>query len=395
MDDKHEGVQGYLYESSACLSCHPDGTKGNAFNHGNSNFPLTGAHTSLNCQECHASGYSGTPIECLACHEDDFVATTNPNHTQLGISTECTTCHSTEPGWQPALFPTHNQYFELLGRHLEIANDCGTCHNGNYNNTPNLCFDCHTDAYNNALNPNHTAAGISTLYQDYETGDIDSMVYRDNFGDPWAFASYPDDHWVPDDFAMCLGTYSFIWAGQDWALTHLGGAINRTFHEHGLSTVETYLGGVHAFDFRFSQKPEYTLTNRSSVETGTYNVSYECLDVVSDSEFIGLVSGMTELVGEFGRLIVGYAINQTNTFTHGIPFEDAYNQTDPQNMAAFFVTCYPEYGAYGGGAISHDPVFVMYFSVSGAIPGFPMFFLLSFFIVAVSIVIYKLKKGRF
>ena len=124
-------------------------------------------------------------------------------------------------------------------------------------------------------------------------------------------------------------------------------------------------------------------------------MSYECLDVVSDSEFIGLVSGMTELVGEFGRLIVGYAINQTNTFTHGIPFENAYNQTDPQNMAAFFVTCYPEYGAYGGGAISHDPVFVMYFSVSGAIPGFPMFFLLSSFIVAVSIVIYKLKKVRF
>jgi hypothetical protein len=69
MDDEHQGVQGYIYESNACLSCHPDGSKGNAFNHINSNFPLTGAHTSLNCQQCHQSGYSGTPTECVACHQ--------------------------------------------------------------------------------------------------------------------------------------------------------------------------------------------------------------------------------------------------------------------------------------------------------------------------------------
>ncbi len=237
-----------------------------------------------------------------------------------------------------------------------------------------------------------TSAGVSTLYQDYETGKIDNMVYRDNISASWTFASYPDDHWVPTDFAMCLGTYSFIWAKQDWALTHLGGAINRTFHGSGLSTVETYLGGVHAFDFRFSQKPEYTLTNRSSVISGTYNVSYECLDVASDSEFVNFVSGMTDLVGKFGRLIVGYVINQTNTFIHGIPFEDAYNQTDPENMAAFFVSCYPEYGAYGGGKLTHDPVFVMYFSVSSAIPGFSIFFTLSFLILGISVVMLEFRK---
>ncbi|MBE0571208.1 MAG: hypothetical protein IH618_06655 [Ignavibacteriaceae bacterium] len=160
MDDKHQSVQGYIYESNACLSCHPDGSKGNAFNHGNSIFPLTGAHTTLDCQQCHQSGYSGTPTECIACHQTNYNNSTNPNHTQLGLSTECTTCHTTEPGWKPALFPIHNQYFELLGRHLEIANDCVSCHNGNYTTTSNLCFDCHTDPYNNAQNPNHIAAGI-------------------------------------------------------------------------------------------------------------------------------------------------------------------------------------------------------------------------------------------
>ncbi|MFW9949307.1 MAG: hypothetical protein ACFFKA_04175 [Candidatus Thorarchaeota archaeon] len=239
-----------------------------------------------------------------------------------------------------------------------------------------------------------TSAGISTLHQDYETGEIDSMVYRDTNITSFVPASYPDDHWVSDDFAMCLGTYSFIWANQDWALMHLGGSINRTLHESGLSIVETYLGGVHAFDFKFSQKPQYTLINKSNLVTGTYNVSYECLDVVSDSEFINLVSGMTDLVGKFGRVVVGYVINQTNTFIHGISFDDAYNQTDPQHMAAFFVSCYPEYGAYGGGSLSHDPVFVMYFATNGAIPSFPLFFLLCSITIGIVIVTVKTKKIR-
>ncbi|HSW55501.1 MAG TPA: hypothetical protein VLH59_10440 [Ignavibacteriaceae bacterium] len=162
MNDKHQGVQGYVYESNACLSCHPDGSKGNAFNHSISIFPLTGAHLTVNCQQCHTTGYQGTPTECIACHQAHFNNTTNPSHTQLGLSTDCISCHTTEPDWKPALFPVHNQYYELLGRHFEISNDCASCHNGNYVSTPNLCFDCHSVPYNNAQNPNHIAAGIPT-----------------------------------------------------------------------------------------------------------------------------------------------------------------------------------------------------------------------------------------
>jgi hypothetical protein len=162
MDDKHQGISGYIYASEECFACHPTGEKGNAFDHTNSNFPLTGAHISLDCQQCHESGYSGTQTECFACHENHFNNSTNPNHTQLGLPTECETCHTTDPNWKPALFPQHNQYFELLGRHLEIATDCDACHSGNYMTTPNICFDCHTDAYDNATNPNHQTAGIST-----------------------------------------------------------------------------------------------------------------------------------------------------------------------------------------------------------------------------------------
>jgi hypothetical protein len=162
MDDEHRGVEGYVYSSEACFACHPRGEKDGAFEHSLSNFPLTGAHIGLDCQNCHQTGYSGTSSECFSCHESHYLSSTNPNHQALGISTECSSCHTTDPNWQPALFPQHNQVFELLGRHLEIANNCASCHNGNYVNTSAVCFSCHQDSYNSSQNPNHVQVGIST-----------------------------------------------------------------------------------------------------------------------------------------------------------------------------------------------------------------------------------------
>ena len=66
------------------------------------NFPLTGAHLSISCQDCHASGYQGTPTECVACHQTNYNNTTNPDHEALMLPTNCESCHSTNPDWQPA-----------------------------------------------------------------------------------------------------------------------------------------------------------------------------------------------------------------------------------------------------------------------------------------------------
>ena len=160
MDNEHQGVQGYIYTSEACLSCHPTGEKGNAFNHANSNFPLTGAHITLDCQECHQNGYAGTPIECVACHQNDYNTSTNPDHQVLVLPMDCESCHTTNPNWTPATFPNHNQYFELLGAHANITS-CNDCHNGNYNNTPNTCIGCHQDDYNGTNDPPHQIFNIS------------------------------------------------------------------------------------------------------------------------------------------------------------------------------------------------------------------------------------------
>ncbi|HEY6906395.1 MAG TPA: hypothetical protein VI230_02960, partial [Ignavibacteriaceae bacterium] len=131
------------------------------FDHNNTNFPLTGAHLQVQCSACHANGYTGTPTECYACHETNYNNTTNPSHTALQLSTECQTCHTTNPGWAPAQFPQHGNYFQFVGAHVAIANDCNACHNGNYNNTPNTCYGCHSDNFNATTNPPHTQLNFS------------------------------------------------------------------------------------------------------------------------------------------------------------------------------------------------------------------------------------------
>ena len=133
MDKKHLNVGGYSYSSTACLACHPIGESEDAFNHSSTNFPLTGAHITTECLECHGNGYAGTSTICAECHLNDFNESVNPNHQTLGLPTDCASCHSTALDWKPALLPNHNEFFALNGAHAGIAADCISCHNGDYN----------------------------------------------------------------------------------------------------------------------------------------------------------------------------------------------------------------------------------------------------------------------
>ncbi len=162
MNNKHDGVNGYAFNSPACFACHPTGSKEGTFDHAASPFPLTGAHTTTECAKCHTNGYVGTSPLCYSCHTANFNQTTNPNHAAINIPTECGTCHTTLPGWKPATFPIHDNYYVIAGAHLTIANECATCHQGNYTNSPKLCFGCHSDKYNQSTNPNHITANFPT-----------------------------------------------------------------------------------------------------------------------------------------------------------------------------------------------------------------------------------------
>jgi hypothetical protein len=166
------------------------------FDHQTTNFPLTGAHINVNCSSCHISGFTGTTTVCSECHESDYNLSTNPNHVALAIPTDCETCHTTNPGWEPALFPIHNNYYPLLGAHAAISNNCITCHNGDYNNTPNTCFGCHEQEYNATNDPPHQSLGFPTdcelchtqSYWEPSTFDHDNQYFP-------IFSGKHDDEW--------------------------------------------------------------------------------------------------------------------------------------------------------------------------------------------------------
>jgi hypothetical protein len=98
-------------------------------------FPLVGAHYSADCDTCHppqAQGhlrYVNTRTDCAACHLDDYLGTTNPNHQAAGLSQDCTGCHF-QTTWLPARFPGHDSlYFPIsTGTHRGKWLYCSECH---------------------------------------------------------------------------------------------------------------------------------------------------------------------------------------------------------------------------------------------------------------------------
>jgi len=156
VDKDHSGVSGYSYNSTSCYACHPTGSKSGSFDHNKSGFPLTGAHIATACTDCHTSGYAGTSNVCASCHTNNYNQTSNPKHAANNISNDCALCHTTNPGWNPATFPTHNNYYVLAGAH--VSKPCADCHKGNYTTTPNTCAGCHTNDFNQTTKPNHTTS---------------------------------------------------------------------------------------------------------------------------------------------------------------------------------------------------------------------------------------------
>ncbi|MFZ1686879.1 MAG: cytochrome c3 family protein [Flavobacteriales bacterium] len=141
-----------------CTQCHDETAWApSSYNHNTTGFPLTGGHNGVDCLQCHANGYQGTPSTCDACHMPDYNGTTNPNHAAAQFPTDCAQCH-TETAWSPSSYD-HSGY-PLVGSHATV--NCNQCHNGNYNNTPNTCAGCHLPDYNGTTNPNHAAAQFPT-----------------------------------------------------------------------------------------------------------------------------------------------------------------------------------------------------------------------------------------
>lgn len=137
-----------------CQNCHSTSSWTPArFAH--TGFPLTGAHTAADCSACHGGGvYQGLPTACVACHQAEYDATTDPNHAAAGFPTTCQTCHGTST-WNGATF-AHTQFPIQSGAHQAL--DCTQCHATPRNYGQFTCTDCHehsqsaTDADHDEVN---------------------------------------------------------------------------------------------------------------------------------------------------------------------------------------------------------------------------------------------------
>ncbi|MDD8017472.1 MAG: cytochrome c3 family protein [Bacteroidota bacterium] len=148
--------------SHDCTTCHDNVKwKPSTFSHGQTNFPLTGAHMTTDCLFCHQNGqYKGLPTDCFSCHQTDFTKTTNPNHVSGSFDHNCGTCHSTV-AWKPAQFDHNKTNFPLTGAHATVV--CSSCHaSGQFAGTSTDCFACHQKDYTASANPAHATANFPT-----------------------------------------------------------------------------------------------------------------------------------------------------------------------------------------------------------------------------------------
>ncbi|NOX17117.1 MAG: hypothetical protein GXO87_02415, partial [Chlorobi bacterium] len=289
-DEEHGGVNGYVYATDACFSCHPTGSGEGGFNHATTQFPLTGAHLSTDCTQCHINGYAGTPLECASCHQENFNSATNPNHTNLGLSTSCGECHSTDPGWSPAQFIVHDQYFELTGAHAAISSDCASCHNNDYNVKRELCADCHLADFNNTTNPNHQQVQFtndcetchSTSAWTPSTFDHDNQyfpIYSGKHNGEWDNCA--DCHTISSDYGQfsCIDCHEHDRANTDEEHSGVAGYI---YESNECLACHPTGDGDGAFNHALSQFPltgAHITTDCSLCHSNGYaNTSTECMD---------------------------------------------------------------------------------------------------------------------
>ena len=164
--------------SQDCASCHSVNSfqwSGAGFNH--AFFPLVLGHSNLKCTDCHTTGnYRDTNSDCYSCHQQTYLATTNPNHVTSNFPTDCKVCHSLNPGWKPAKYAQHDsQFFPIYsGRHNGLWTSCTDCHNTPSNYALFTCIICHEHSQANT-DPRHGDVGgyvysATSCYSCHPTG---------------------------------------------------------------------------------------------------------------------------------------------------------------------------------------------------------------------------------
>ncbi|MBS2026081.1 MAG: cytochrome C [Deltaproteobacteria bacterium] len=128
--DTHTGEFG-----TRCASCHEETSWRPLFDvdaHRRTNFPLTGRHALMPCQECHLDrrdrSFTRAALDCAGCHRADYDRTgaLTIDHAAAGFGTNCRQCH-VPWSWKDARFAAHETCFQIAsGKHAGIR--CRDCH---------------------------------------------------------------------------------------------------------------------------------------------------------------------------------------------------------------------------------------------------------------------------
>lgn len=413
MDDKHSDVTGYQYTSSACLACHPDGSATGAFNHNNTSFPLTGAHTGALCTDCHTQGYTGTTTICYDCHTTDYTQSVNPSHNSLGLPHTCADCHTTNPGWAPATFTIHNQYYALNGAHSAIASECATCHNGNYTTTPNTCAGCHMPEYNQTTNPSHSTAQFPTdciqchteiawLPSTFNHDGMYFPIYSGEHQGEWTLCS--DCHDNPSNYAVftCLtcheqtttgqqhtGITGYIYNSPSCFACHPDGSATGAFNHNntsfpltgahtGASCIDCHPNGYtgtssvcfdcHGTDFDQSANPSHTVLNipNTCADCHTTNPGWAPATFPIHDQYYALTGAHAAVASECATCHNGN-YNSTPNTCDGCHMPDYTQSTNPSHTTLDIpTTCAQCHTTNPGWAPATFPIHDQYYALTGA-----------------------------
>lgn len=128
---EHEGIPGYGWESTACLGCHPGGTRSGDLSFHVPLFPLfAGPHAGqwTACSQCHTSPADRSVISCVAgCHAQPGTDAFHQSIPGYAYQTaQCRTCH---PDGRAGTFAGHDAIFPIFaGPHNGTWQDCAACH---------------------------------------------------------------------------------------------------------------------------------------------------------------------------------------------------------------------------------------------------------------------------
>jgi len=166
--------------TSECRACHSEHKGRDAditqldqaqFDHALTQFPLEGAHASIDCAACHkkAEAWRKASADCVGCHKKDDV-----HHGQF--TRPCGDCHSSL-SWTGGKFDHGKTEFHLIGAHLSLT--CDACHvGGRYKPTPKSCVGCHAtdDEHRGSRGPD---CGKCHTSKEWKTAKFDHLKEAD------------------------------------------------------------------------------------------------------------------------------------------------------------------------------------------------------------------------